>query len=290
MTIAIAGSSGNFGRAAANHLLDLVEPSSLVLVSRTPDKLAGYAGRGVTVRFGDFDQPESLAGAFAGVDRLLLISATDIGRRVPQHVAAIEAAGAAGVGRIAYTSFVNPGETNPAIVSGEHRATEEALRTSGLAWTMLRNAEYAELQVDTLKGATPVGAFVHNRGAGGSAFIARDDAAAVAATVLATDGHEGRIYDVTGPELLTGADLAALATDLSGISVDAVAVDDAAFIEVLVGQAGLSEPAAAAVATFGQAVREGHLERQTMVVEDITGRPAIRVRDLLAGSLVVPVS
>ncbi len=290
MTLAIAGSSGNFGRAAADYLLDLVEPSSLVLVTRTPDKLAGYARRGVTVRFGDFDQPDSLPGAFAGADRLLLISATDIGRRVAQHVAAIEAATAAGVGQVVYTSFVNPTELNPAVVSGEHRATEEALRSSGLAWTMLRNAEYAEVQLDALSAAIAVGTYVHNRGVGRSAFIARDDAAAVAAAVLATDGHGGRIYDVTGPELVTGADLAAIATDVSGVRVDAVAVDDAAFIAGLVEQAGVPEPFAAAIATFGQAVREGHLERQTTVVEDLTGRPAVRFRDLLTHRLLVPVS
>jgi NAD(P)H dehydrogenase (quinone) len=285
MNIAIAGSSGYVGRATADRLLERIAPSSLVLVTRSPDQLADYARRGVSVRLGDFDRPDTLPGAFAGVDRLLLISASDIGRRIPQHVAAIEAARSAGVGHVAYTSYVNPTEANPAVVSVEHRATEEALRASGLAWTMLRDAEYADLQLGALQGAIASGVYVHNRGQLGTPFVTRDDVAAVAAAILTTAGHEGRAYDVTGPDLLTGADLAAIAAEVGGTAVRAIEVDDAAFAAGLVEHAALPAAVAAAYATFGRSVREGHAGEPTTVVADLTGRPATRLRDLLARSL-----
>jgi NAD(P)H dehydrogenase (quinone) len=285
MTIAIAGSSGNLGRATAGYLLDHIDPASLVLVTRTPASLASFAERGVTVRFGDFDRPDSLPAAFAGVDRLLLISASDIGRRVPQHAAAIDAARAAGVGHIAYTSIINPTADNPVVVAPEHLATEEALRASGLAWTMLRDAEYAEVHLGALQGAIASGACVHNRGLVGSPIVARDDVAAVAAVILTTDGHEGRAYDVTGPDQLTGDDFAAIAAAVGGIAVRAIAVDDAAYAEGLVAQAGLPADAAAAYATFGRSVREGHAGQPTTVVADLIGRPATSLRDVLAWSL-----
>ena len=146
-TIGITGASGQLARLTIEALLERgVDPASLVLVTRSPDAIADVAAKGATVRPGDFDQPDGLPEAFAGIEKLLLISASDIGRRIPQHQAAIDAAKAAGVRHVAYTSLSNPVAENPAPVTPEHLATETALRESGMAWTFLRNNIYAEFQ------------------------------------------------------------------------------------------------------------------------------------------------
>ena len=147
MTIAITGAAGHLGRLTAQLVLDRVPPGEVVLVTRRPDAIADLADAGATVRRGDFDEPDSLPAAFAGVDRLLLISTDVLGNRVAQHTAAIDAAAAAGVGHVLYTSGLNAGSELPLVVSHEHGATEQAIRDRGLRWTALRNGLYAEFQV-----------------------------------------------------------------------------------------------------------------------------------------------
>ncbi|MER6939638.1 NAD(P)H-binding protein, partial [Nocardioides sp. NPDC000441] len=139
MTIAITGASGQLGRLVADQLLTTVDPAELVLLTRDPAKLADYAERGADVRAADFSKPDELVEAFAGVERVLLISTDAVGARVEGHLAAIDAAVKAGVRHMAYTSVSGPTADNPAGVVADHAATEEALRESGLAWTMLRN-------------------------------------------------------------------------------------------------------------------------------------------------------
>ncbi len=285
MTIGITGASGHLGRATAERLLERLDPAEIVLITRDPAKLEDLTQRGADVRHGDLDDASSLPAAFAGVTRLLVISTDAVGRRVGQHTTAFQAASQAGVEHVAYTSFVNPTEDNPAFVSAEHRGTEEALRASGLAWTLLRASVYAEFTVDALEQAIAAGQFVHNQGDGLIAHMSREDLAAVASVVLTTEGHEGEAYDVTGPELLSGADLAAIAAEVGGVAVEEVAVDDDAYVAGLVEHAGLPEPVAQGLATFGRAIREGHLAVRTSVVEELTGTPARHVRDLLAARL-----
>jgi NAD(P)H dehydrogenase (quinone) len=282
MTIAIAGASGHFGRSTGDQLLERVEPSEVVLVTRDPAKLDSYAARGIAVRHGDFDDPASLSEAFAGVDRLLVISTDALGRRVGQHAAAFAAAKAAGVGLVAYTSIVNPTADNPAGAVVEHMGSEEALLSSGVDWTLLRCGIYADFQVPALQQAIASGQHVHNAGDGVIAYIARDDLAGAAAAVLSSDGHEGKAYDLTGPELQSHADLAAIASDVGGVPVEAVPVDDESFVAGLVEHAGLPEPIAQFLATFGRAIREGQLAVQSSTVQDLTGRAPRKLRDLLA--------
>jgi NAD(P)H dehydrogenase (quinone) len=253
----------------------------VVLVTRSPGSLGDYSARGAVVRAGDFDDPASLPEAFAGIDRLLIISASDVGRRVRQHLDAIDAAVAAGVGHVLYTGIPNPTDANPAGVVPDHRATEEAMRASGLGWTFLRDGIYADYQVATVRQAAESGRFVHNWGEGGTAFVARADCAAVAAAVLAGDGHEGRAYEITGPELVTAVDIAALASEVRGSAVEAVAVDDETWIAGLVEHAGMPEQVARLLSTFGRAYREGALAEVTTVVADLTGRPPQRLGDLV---------
>jgi NAD(P)H dehydrogenase (quinone) len=285
MTVAVTGASGHLGRAVADELFALVEPDEVVLVTRNPDHLVAFARRGATVRYGDFDRPDSMQDALTGVERALLISTTALGRRAGQHGAAIDAAHGTGVRHVVYTSILNPIEANPSSVVSEHRATEHKLKASGLAWTLLRNDFYAELPAGALGRAIATGQLVHNYGDGRIAWVTRQDCAAVAAAVLAGDGHEDKAYDVTGPELFSGDDLATLAATVSGVEVSAVAVDDEAYIANLIDNGGLPEAAARGLASSGRAIRDGYFDQLTTVVADLSGRPARRLQDVLVASL-----
>ncbi|GGU38017.1 SDR family oxidoreductase [Nocardioides albus] len=271
MTIAITGASGQLGRLVADQLLETVDPAEVVLLTRDPAKLADYAARGADIRAADFGEPEELTEAFAGVERVLLISTDVVGARVEGHRAAIDTAAKAGVRHIAYTSVPGPTPDNPAGVVPDHAATEEALRESGLAWTMLRNNLYADMQVDAIAQAATSGQLVTNIGDGGAAYVTRADCAAVAVGVLTGEGHEGQAYDVTGPQAYTAADLAELAGEQSGTPVAVVQVDDDAYTAGLVA-AGLPDFIAPLLTSFGAATRLGKLATVTDVVERVGGR------------------
>jgi NAD(P)H dehydrogenase (quinone) len=279
MSIVITGASGHLGRLTAELVLDRVPASEVILTTRRPEALPDLAKRGATVRQADFDRPETLAEALAGGERLLLISTDDLGRRMAQHRAAIEAAREAGVHHVAYTSYLNPVEENPAVITPSHRETESVLRESGLAWTMLRNSFYAEYQVPAGAQAIATGRLVHNNGDGRIAYVSREDCAAAAAAVLSTEGHENKAYDITGPEALSQDDVAALLGEVSGRPVEAVAVDDEAFIQGLTA-AGVPEPAAREFASYGRAIREGFLGEASGAVENLTGRPPRSLREV----------
>jgi NAD(P)H dehydrogenase (quinone) len=251
-----------------------------VLLTRTPDRLADLTDRGATVRRADFDDPQSVVDALQGVDRMLLISADQVGHRLPQHRAAIEAAKTAGVRHVIYTSIPNPVKANPAGVVPDHRATEEAVRASGLAWTFLRNNIYAEYQIPTAAQAIAAGQLVTNAGEGRTAYVSRDDCAAAAAAVLAGTGHEGRAYDITGPEAIGAAELAALASEIGGKDVAVAPVDDEALIAGMTGS-GLPDVVARLLASFGTSTREGFLETVSTAVEDLAGNPPRALRDVL---------
>jgi NAD(P)H dehydrogenase (quinone) len=280
MTIAITGAAGHLGRLTAQLVLERVGADEVVLVTRRPDAIANLAEGGAAVRFGDFDEPASLSAAFAGVDRLLLISVDVLGNRVAQHTAAIDAAAAAGVGHVLYTSGLNAGSELPLVVSHDHGATEQAIRDRGLRWTALRMGLYAESQVAAAARAVASGHLVHNNGDGATAYVSREDCAAAAAAALAGEGHEDRVYDITGPELVTQAQVAALAAEISGRPVVPVAIDDEEATQNLMA-VGLPADTAKAIASFGTAIREGVLEVLSSHAEDLTGRPPRSLRDVL---------
>jgi NAD(P)H dehydrogenase (quinone) len=268
MTVAVTGASGHLGRSVTARL----DPADVVLLTRTPENLDA---RGAQVRRADFDEPGSLGAAFEGVDRLLLISAHDLERRAGQHLAAIDAAKAAGVRHVVYTSVPNPTPDNPAAVVPSHRETEEALRDSGMAWTMLRNNIYAEFQGPVVAQARASGRLYTSIGEGRIAFVSREDCAAAAAAVLTQDGHEGQAYDITGPEAIGAADLAALA------GAEVVPVDDEAVIAGMIA-AGIPESGARVLTSIHRAGREGFLGNVTSAVQDLTGTAPRALRDVLS--------
>jgi NAD(P)H dehydrogenase (quinone) len=281
MTIAITGASGQLGRLTAEALLEKSAPSDVVLVTRNPDAIADLAERGADVRSGDFDDPASLPAAFEGVERLLLISASVFGVRVPQHRAAIDAAVAAGARSVAYTGGANPSHSNPAVAMRDHRETEEALLASGLDWTFLRNGIYAESLLNGASAAVATGRLITNAGEGRTAYVARADCAAAAAAVLTGEGHERKAYDITSEDALSPADVAALFTELSGKTVEPAYLNDEEWIAAMVEHAGMPEPLAKDIATFGIAARRGYLGAVSTTVAELTGREPVSVRAVL---------
>ena len=279
MTIAITGASGQLGRLTAEALLE--KTADVVLVTRNPDAISDLAQRGADVRFGDFGDPASLAAAFEGVRRLLLISASVFRARVREHQAAVDAAVAAGVQLVAYTGGANPSHSNPAVAMQDHRQAEEALLASGLEWTFLRNGIYAESLLNGVGAVLATGRLVTNAGEGRTAYVSRADCAAAAAAVLTGEGHERKAYDITSADALNPADVAALLSELSGRPVEPVYLSDEDWIAAMVEHAGMPEALAKDIATFGIAARQGYMGAVSTTVRDLIGREPVGVRAVL---------
>jgi NAD(P)H dehydrogenase (quinone) len=291
--IIITGANGAFGRAAANRLMERLSPAELILTSRTPQKLADFAARGAQVRFADFDDPASLRAAFAGGQKMLLISTARVGTRVGQHKNAIDAAVAAGVKHIAYTSVLNAHRPdNPAIVKLDHRATEEHLERSGASWTLLRDSQYSEaIALAMVPPALAMGRKPENAGEGRVAFVSRDDCVACATEVLVQSGHENRAYEITGPELLSIPQALKMASEIAGKPIVVEPVDDDqmfAYFDSLgvprhasdIVPAGPIPWSSEDMVTFAKSIREGFFDVRTDHVERITGKKPVSLREI----------
>lgn len=283
MTIIVTGAAGHLGRLVTERLLERVAPEDLILVTRRPAALRDLQARGADVRHGDFDQRHSLRAAFAGGDRMLLISTDVIGHRVRQHRAAIDAASAAGVRHVVFTSIVNPVAANPLGANAwEQGMTETMLERSALAWTALRFGNFAELWLPHAATAAKNGKLITNSGRGRIAPISRRDCAEAAAAVLTGDGHSHKTYDIVGPQLLAAGELAATYADTSGMPVEVVQLSDAVLQSLLIA-IGTPVSTSMAITAFGRAVRYGYFDVADPVFERLAGRPAVPLRDVLAG-------
>ncbi|OYX60955.1 MAG: NAD(P)-dependent oxidoreductase [Novosphingobium sp. 32-60-15] len=292
--IVITGASGNYGRGVTDALIAQGRAADLILITRKPEKLAERAAQGCDVRYGDFDKPETLAAAVQGADKMLLISGTRVGARVVQHKAAIDAAASAGVQHIVYTSFIGIDDpANPAEVRHDHIETEALMKASGCAWTMLRDAHYADAMILMAGiGVMQTGKWFSNAGEGREAMVWRDDCIASAVAVLSGEGHENRTYNITGPQLQTFREVTALMAEITGKPLEYVSLDDdgqyAMFDAMGIPRRPVDDAEVNGIpwnsddmVTFGQAIREGFLELCTDDVERLTGRTARSVRQMI---------
>jgi NAD(P)H dehydrogenase (quinone) len=216
--IIISGAAGHLGELTLRELLARGIPASrLILVSRTPDRLQSYARQGASVRFGDFTKPDSLPAAFTGGRQMLLISIGFSAMPRPQaHKNAIDAAKAAGIEHIAYTSWIGLTRGDRSGLGADHYQTEEILKGSGIAWTLLRNSIYMETRLPVAEKMIRTGRAEVPAADTHIAYVAREDCAAAAAAVLATGGPDGRAYPVTGPYLVDTRAVAEIATAVTG--------------------------------------------------------------------------
>ncbi len=280
MSVAISGASGALGRRVAELLIESMDPSQLVLLSRTPETLKGFEKRGATVRKASFKNPTGLKEVLSDIDRLLMISSGDVDKRLDLHKQAVAVAAQVGVQHVVYTSMAQPSADNPSFVIPDHAGTEQALRESGMDWTFLRNNVYSEGLVPLGIQAVASGTLLTNAGDGGTAYVSRDDCARAAAAVLSTDGHEKEAYDITGPEAITQAQLADLLAEVSERPVALSQVDDDTYFDRLF-DAGVPQAVADLMSSFGEATRKGFLKKVSSDLPDLTGRPAITVREVL---------
>lgn len=218
MSIVISGASGDLGRRITALLLQQLPASRLILLTRNPASLADLAKQGAQVRKADFEDREGLKQAMKGGEVLMLISTLSIGRRALQHTNAIKAAAAVGIGHIVYTSSCGIQPQTPSISGQEHLATERVLQGSGLKYTILRNSWYADVIAQLLLPmGVAMGSIVASTGDGLVAPVAKDDCARIAAGMLRKYWeHENAIYEVTGPELLSFADITRICSEESG--------------------------------------------------------------------------
>jgi NAD(P)H dehydrogenase (quinone) len=291
--IAMTGASGRYGRLATEKLIAQGRARDLILITRTPAKLADCARSGCEVRYGDFDKPETLRAAVAGADKLMLISGTRVGARVRQHRVAIDAAAAARVRHVVYTSFVNVDPANPAIVSIDHRETENLIRSSGLAFTFLRDAHYADAMIlNAGPGFIASGTWLTSTCGGREAMVWREDCVACAVVVLTQDGHDNKAYPVTGPNRENFAEIAAMLAEVSGRPIRLVETDDAGmyahFDALGIPREPVDDQTVAGIpwnsndmVSFERSIREGFLDVCTDDVLRLTGRPARSVRELI---------
>jgi NAD(P)H dehydrogenase (quinone) len=261
--IVISGASGQLGSLVVKDLLARGVPAGrLILVSRTPEKLEEFRKLGAATRFGDFAKPESLSAAYAGGSKLLLISiGFGAGPRPEAHKRAVDAAVAAGIKQIVYTSYLAISKGDTAGLAGDHFQTEEIIKKSGLAWTMLRNSIYSNGLVQQAAKMLADGKATVSDTDARIGYVTREDCAAAAAAVLSGTGHENRAYDITGPDLVGPREIAAVASAVAGKPIELVPADPNA--------------AGARRAFGGPSI--------AVVSEDVaklTGRPATSVRAL----------
>ncbi len=279
----VTGASGQLGRLVVERLLE-TDAGPIIATTRTPEKLASLAERGVEIRKADFTTSASLARAFEGAHRMLLISTGDLfpeGLRLSQHRTAIEAAVDAGVQHVVYTSGPAPYPTPKGSLISDHYWTEQALAASPLEWTILRHHLYTETLIGALAAALKFGELASSAGDGGNNYVTREDCARADAAALASDWRSRRILDVTGPEPVTQAELARIASELTGRPLRYKKLTRDEHAQILTS-AGLPPFLVDALLSFNQAAARGYHAVTAPTVAELTGRPPTSVKTFLA--------
>ncbi len=281
--IAITGTTGQLGQLVIKELLKTVTASDLVAIVRNPAKAQALSEQGVTVRQADYNDEAALTAALAGVEKLLLISSSEVGQRATQHQNVINAAAAAGVKFIAYTSLLHA-DTSPLGLHVEHVATENALAQSGISYALLRNGWYTENYLASAPPALEHGVFIGAAGEGKIASATRADYAAAAAKVISEEGHAGKVYELAGDEAYTLSQLAAELSKQSGKNVAYQNLSEADFAAALKG-VGLPDGLAEMLADSDAGASKGGLFDDSHTLSALIGRPTTSLAESVKAAL-----
>ncbi|PTQ85432.1 NAD(P)H dehydrogenase (quinone) [Trichococcus patagoniensis] len=277
MKLLVTGATGKFGTKVMEILLKTVPANQLAVSVRNPEKAEELRARGVDVRQGDFDQPETLDAAFAGIDRLLLISADgDNETRIRQHANAVAAAERAGVSFIAYTSLASAQESKN-LFAPTHQATEAAIVKTEIPYSFLRNNWYLENEISGIQGVLAGAPWLTSAADGKVGWALQQDYAEAAAAVLSGEGHENTIYELSGKPL-TQEELAAALGDVLGKEVQVQQVDDAAYAEIM-ADAGVPDFVVPILVEIQKSIRVGSLDVESNDFEKLLGRPATPIHE-----------
>ena len=282
-TYGVTGATGGLGSATVKALLARgVEPSDVIAIVRHESKADELKSLGVTVRVADYDQPETLAPAFAGVDKLLLVSGPEVGKRTRQHTAVVEAAKAAGVGLVAYTSILGA-DSSPLQLAVEHRETEKVLADSGLDTVILRNGWYSENYAQSAGPAVEGGVFYGSAGDAVVAPAARADFGDAAAAAL-LNAPAGSVYELAGDEHLSYPDIAGVFAKVSGKDVRYQDLSEADYAAAL-AQGGVPAPFAAVLADSDAGAGKGALDSTATDLKELRGTGCTPFEDVIKAAL-----
>ncbi|MCY8342962.1 SDR family oxidoreductase [Bacillus haynesii] len=280
MKMLVTGATGKLGSKIVEKLLETVPADQLAVSVRNPEKAEALRARGVDVRQGDFDRPETLESAFQGIDRLLIISADgDNETRIRQHSTAVAAAERSGVRFIAYTSIANARDSKN-FLAPTHKATEEAILKTGIPYSFLRNNWYLENEMSSIQGVLAGAPWVTSAENGKVGWALQQDYADAAAAVLSGEGHENTVYELSG-ELLTQEEIASALGEVLGKEVPVQHVDDAAYRDIM-KNAGVPDFLIPMVVDIQKGIREGTLEVSSDDFEKVLGRPLTPIKEGLA--------
>lgn len=281
--IAITGATGQLGRLVIQQLLQTLPAEQLIAAVRSPEKATDLQALGVQVREADYSNPQTLQTAFAGVNKLLLISSSEVGQRAAQHANVIAAARDAGVALLVYTSILHA-DSSPLPLAEEHKATEQALAASGLPYTLLRNGWYTENYAASVPAALQFGVVLGAAGEGRIASAARADYAAAAAQVLLSDNQAGKVYELAGDDSYTLSEFAAAIAQISAKNVSYNDMSEADFTVALT-QAGLPAPLATMLAESDTGASKGGLFDDSHSLSALIGRPTTPYQEVIAAQL-----
>lgn len=280
MKIGITGATGHLGRLVVAKMKEKGAAGDLVALVRSPQKAADL---GIEAREADYDKPETLNRALEGIDTLLLISGSEVGKRAKQHQHIIDAAKQNGVQRIVYTSLLHA-DTSSVSLATEHRATEQALKASGIPHTLLRNGWYTENYTGSIQGALGGGAVIGSAGEGRISAATREDYAEAAVAVLTSEGHEGKVYELAGDEAFTLKEYAAELSRQTGREIPYKNLPEAEYAAALAGF-GIPEEMAKAIAGWDISVSKNDLYDDSRQLSKLIGRPTTPLSEAVADGL-----
>jgi NAD(P)H dehydrogenase (quinone) len=283
-TILVTGATGALGSKIVRSLLQKAPGAKVIAAARKQDRAAPLVAQGAEFRLLDYDRPETIDAAMQGVTRVVLVSGTDVGRRVPQHKAVIDAAKRAGVKLLGYTSILRATES-PLLLAQEHRGTEEVLAASGLPHILLRHGWYTENSTATAPLSVKLGVVQSCAGDGRYSTATRQDYAEGDATLILRDGHSpGQRYEMAGSTSWTKGDYAALLSRLSGKPVTYQSMSQVDFAASLVA-AGLPEIVAKIISDSDAGAAQGWLQDDSRTLEKVLGRPTTPLEQVVSQTL-----